>query len=135
MGTYPARYKTNNNVVYSCKYHVVWCPKYRRPVLVEQVASRLKDLIESICQELECDILGLEIMPDHVHLLFEVDPQFGIHRAVKTLKGRSSRLLRLEFPHLKSRLPTLWTNSYFVSTVGGAPLSVIKQYVEHQRSV
>lgn len=135
MGKYPVRYKANNNVVYSCKYHVVWCPKYRRPVLVEQVASRLKDLIEGICQELRCDILGLEIMPDHVHLLFEVDPQFGIHRAVKTLKGRSSRLLRLEFPHLKSRLPTLWTNSYFVSTVGGAPLSVIKQYVENQRSV
>jgi putative transposase len=113
----------------------VWCPKYRRPVLTEQVASRLGELVENTCAELKCDILGLEVMPDHVHLLFEVDPQFGIHRAVKMLKGRSSRLLRTEFPHLKSRLPTLWTNSYFVSTVGGAPLSVIKQYVENQRSV
>ena len=72
-------------------------------------------------------------MPDHVHLLCEVDPQFGVDRLVKRLRGRSSRLLRQEFPWLKSRLPTLWTNSYFVATVGGAPLSVIKQYIENQK--
>ena len=74
-------------------------------------------------------------MPDHVHLLIEVDPQFGIHHLVKLLKGRSSRILRQEFPWLKNRLPTLWTNSCFVSTVGGAPLAVIKQYIENQKNV
>jgi putative transposase len=74
-------------------------------------------------------------MPDHVHLLCGIDPQFGIHKLVKRLKGGSSRLLRQEFPKLKSRLPTLWTNSYFVSTVGGAPLEIIKQYIENQKSV
>ena len=74
-------------------------------------------------------------MPDHVHMLVEVDPQYGVHRLVKQIKGRSSRLLRSEFPTLKSRLPTLWTNSYFVSTVGGAPLEVVKQYVANQRTV
>jgi len=72
-------------------------------------------------------------MPDHVHLLVEVDPQFGVHKLVKAIKGRLSRLLRQEFPYLRSRLPTLWTNSYFVATVGGAPLSVIKGYVENQK--
>jgi putative transposase len=72
-------------------------------------------------------------MPDHVHLLCEVDPQFGIHKLVKRIKGRSSRLLRQEFSWLKSRLPTLWTNSYFISTVGGAPLAVVKQYLEQQK--
>jgi putative transposase len=72
-------------------------------------------------------------MPDHVHLLVEVDPQFGVHRLVKAIKGRSSRLLRQEFPWLTSRLPSLWTNSYFVATVGGAPRSVIKRYVETQK--
>ena len=77
----------------------------------------------------------MEIMPDHVHLLMEVDPQYGIHKAVKRIKGYSSRVLRQEFPWLKSRIPTLWTNSYFVSTVGGAPLSVIKQYIEDQKNV
>ncbi|MDK2962544.1 MAG: REP-associated tyrosine transposase [Eubacteriaceae bacterium] len=77
----------------------------------------------------------MEIMPDHVHLLIEVDPQYGIHRAVKKIKGRTSRILRQEFPILVRRLPTLWTNSYFVSTVGGAPLAVIKQYIENQKNV
>jgi putative transposase len=72
----------------------------------------------------------MEVMPDHVHVLVEVDPQFGIHLLIKRMKGRSSRLLRQEFPKLKSRLPTLWTNSYFVSTVGGAPLAIVKQYIE-----
>jgi putative transposase len=80
-------------------------------------------------------MIELEVMPDHVHLLVEVDPQFGIHRLVKTIKGRTSRVLRLEFKQLKSRLPTLWTNSYFVSTVGGAPLEIIKQYIENQKQV
>ena len=81
------------------------------------------------------EIIEMEIMPDHVHLLMEVDPQYGIHKAVKRIKGYSSRVLRQEFPWLKSRIPTLWTNSYFVSTVGGAPLSVIKQYIEDQKNV
>ena len=74
-------------------------------------------------------------MPDHVHVLVGIDPQFGVHRLTKLMKGRSSRLLRQEFPKLKSRLPTLWTNSYFVSTVGGAPLSIIQQYIENQKNV
>lgn len=129
------KYKNNNNVVYSCKYHVVWCPKYRRKVLVNGVDTRLKVLIQEICEEHKIDLIEMEIMPDHVHLLVEVDPQFGIHKAVKQIKGRTSRILRDEFDFLRSRLPTLWTNSYFVSTVGGAPLSEIKQYIENQKNV
>lgn len=128
-------YKSNNNVVYSCKYHVVWCPKYRRKVLVNGVDTRLKQLIETICEELHIEVIEMEIMPDHVHLLMEVDPQFGIHKAVKRIKGCTSRVLRQEFTWLNSRLPTLWTNSYFVSTVGGESLSAIKQYIENQKNV
>ena len=128
------KYKSNNNVVYSCKYHVVWCPKYRRKVLVGDIAERLKELITTISAEIHADIIEMEVMPDHVHLLIEVDPQFGINRAVRHIKGVSSHALRIEFPTLKSRLPTLWTNSYFVSTVGGAPLSVIKEYIENQET-
>lgn len=128
-------YKSNNNIVYSCKYHVVWCPKYRRKVLENGIDDRLKELIEEICTESDIQIIEMEIMPDHVHLLIEVDPQYGIHRAVKKIKGRTSRILRQEFPILVRRLPTLWTNSYFVSTVGGAPLAVIKQYIENQKNV
>lgn len=76
----------------------------------------------------------MEIMPDHVHLLLEVHPQFGIHKAIKTIKGETSRILRQEFPWLKTKLPTLWTNSYFCATVGGAPLSIVKQYIENQKT-
>jgi hypothetical protein len=72
------KYKSNHNVVYSCKYHVVWCPKYRRKVLVNGVDVRLKELISAICKEISVDVIEMEIMPDHVHLLLEVDPQFGI---------------------------------------------------------
>ena len=95
----------------------------------------MKQIIAEVCQQQQAEVLSLEIMPDHVQVLVEVDPQFGIHRLVRLIKGRSSRLLRQEFSSLKTRMPTLWTTSYFVSTVGGAPFSVIKQYIENQKHV
>lgn len=128
-------FKSNNNVVYSCKYHVVWCPKYRRKVLVDGVDARLKEILHEVVSETTGEILEIEVMPDHVHVLVEIDPQYGIAKLVRNMKGRSSRFLRQEFPWLKSRLPTLWTNSYFVSTVGGAPSSIVKQYIENQKNV
>jgi len=127
--------RSNNNVVYRCTYHVVWCPKYRRKVIGGAMEVRLKGIIREVCAERDAPIVELETMPDHVHLLVSCDPQYGIHRLVKQIKGRSSRLLRDEFPYLKSRMPTLWTNSYFVATVGGATLEVVKRYVENQRNV
>jgi putative transposase len=126
--------RSNNNVVYRCTYHVVWCPKYLRKVIGGRVEQRLKEIIAEVCAERSATIVEVETMPDHVHLLVSIDPQFGIHRLVKQIKGRSSRLLRDEFGHLRSRLPTLWTNSYFVATVGGATLDVVKRYVENQRN-
>lgn len=128
-------FRSHHNVTYSCHYHVVWCPKYRRPVLAKGVDVRLKRIIRETAAELHAQVIELEVMPDHVHLLCEVDPQFGVHRLVRHLKGRSSRLLRQEFAWLRSRLPTLWTNAYFVATVGGAPLAVVKQYIENQKYV
>lgn len=70
----------------------------------------------------------MEIMYNHVHLLVECDPQFCINKLIRMMKGRSSRYLRSEYPWLKSRIPSLWTNSYFVSTVGGTTLDFVKQY-------
>jgi len=99
------------------------------------VEERLKAILREVAEERQADIIELEVMPDHVHLFVEVDPQFGIHRLIRLMKGRSSHHLREEFPWIKKRLPTLWTNSYFVSTVGGAPLAVIKQYIENQKNV
>jgi putative transposase len=99
------------------------------------VDERLKAILVEGISGAGAWLQALEVMPDHVHLLVEVDPQFGVHRLVKSLKGRSSRLLRQEFPHLRRRLPTLWTNAYFVATTGGAPLATIKRYVEQQKHV
>ena len=128
-------YKSNNNITYSCKYHVVFCPKYRRKVLVNGVDTRLKELIRETCQDIHVDCIEMEIMPDHVHLLLEVAPQFGIHKAVKAIKGRSSRVLRQEFHWLTTKLPTLWTNSYFVSTIGETVSSSdIGKYIESQKT-
>lgn len=119
------KYKSNKNVVYSCKYHVVFCPKYRYPVLVDGVDIRLKELIQQTCKRINVEMIEIEIMPDHVHILMEIDPQFDINKAIKQIKGYSSCILRNEFPWLNSKIPSLWTNSYFVS--------VIKQYIENQK--
>ena len=127
-------YKSNSNIVYSCKYHVVWCPKYRRKILTNGIDTRLKELLFEYAANISVDIMEMEIMPDHVHILMEVEPQFGIHKAVKSLKGYTSKILRDEYPSLKTRMPSLWINSYFVSTVGGAPLDVITQYIENQKT-
>ncbi|MBU2766717.1 IS200/IS605 family transposase [Acidithiobacillus ferrivorans] len=130
--------KSNTNRITTCFFlakYVVWCPKYRRDVLVGGADLRLKEIIRQVCSETDSEMLEMEVMPDHVHLLVEVDPQFGVHHLVKLIKGRSSRLLRQEFRWCRTRLPSLWTNSYFVSTVGGAPLEIIKQYIEQQKHV
>ena len=125
---------SNNNIVFRCTFHVVWCVKYRRKLLDANIEKRLKEIASVVAIEKKCAIREMEADQDHFHMLVDCDPQFGIHRFVKAVKGRSSRLLRQEFKHLKSRLPTLWTNSYFVATVGGAPLSIIKQYIESQKT-
>lgn len=125
--------RTNANIAFACAYHVVWCLKYRRKVIGGRMEQRLKEIIVEVIEEKGAWLIELETMPDHVHLLVEMDPQFGVHKLVKAIKGRSSRVLREEFPWLKSKLPSLWTNSYFVATVSGAPLSVIKRYVATQK--
>jgi len=135
MKKYIVDYKSNKNIVYSCKYHVIWCPKYRRKVLINGVDHHLKNIVKEVCHESLADLLEIEVIADHVHIMVEVDPQFGIHKLIKRIKGRSSRILRKEYEFLRSRLPTLWSNSYFVTTLGGAPLEIIKQYIKDQKNV
>ncbi|GGR72124.1 IS200/IS605 family transposase [Micromonospora fulviviridis] len=98
-----------------------------------RIEERLKQLIREVVEEKGAWLVALEVMPDRVHLLVEVDPQFGVHKLVKAIKARTSRVLREEFPSLRSRLPTLWTNSYFVATTGDAPLAAVEEYVEQQK--
>lgn len=125
--------KTNNNIVYICRYHVVFCPKYRRKVLVNGIDERLKTIIMETIEKWGQELIEMEVMPDHVHLLVGCDPQFGIHRLIKYIKGTSSRYLRQEYPELKRRLPSLWTNTYFIASVGGVTLETLKRYVETQK--
>jgi len=127
-------YKTNSNVCYSCKYHIIWCTKYRRNILSDpKIANRLRQIIEDFVETTTNEIIELVINEDHVHLLVECDPQYGIHFLVKRLKGLSSHHLRKEFSETRTRVPTLWTNSYFCSTTGGATIETIKQYIENQK--
>lgn len=126
-------YWKNANAVFSLKYHIVWCPKYRRKVLVEDVAQRLKQLLYEKANEHDMQIHSLEIMPDHVHLFIEADPTYAIAGITNILKGYSSRVLRQEFPSLKSRLPSLWSRSYYAGTVGNVSAETIKKYIENQK--
>lgn len=128
------KYRSNRNIVYSCRYHVIFCSKYRRKLLTDGVDIRLKELTAQVCEKEPIDLLKMEIMPDHVYLLLDVDPQYGINRAVRQVKGVTSHILRSEFPWIKSKVPTLWTNSYFVSTAESVPLSEVRQYIESQRT-
>lgn len=129
------KYKTGNHLVYSCQYHVIFCPKYRRSVLVDGIDQRLKELIKSKESEYGYEVLDMEIMPDHVHLLLDVDPKIGIFTVVSRIKGYTSHELRKEFASLKTRIPTLWTQSKFISSVGAVTLEVVKKYIEEQKGV
>lgn len=126
-------YKTSSHLTYSCQYHVIFCPKYRRRVLVEPIDARLKELFLQIAEQYQFSIMEMEVMPDHVHLLIDCNPRFGIVEAVTKLKGITSKTLREEFPTLKSKLPSLWTRSSFISSVGSVSLEVVKQYINDQK--
>ncbi len=127
------RYAKNAGAVFSLKYHIVWCPKYRRPVLTAEVEARLRQLLSEKAAELGMTIHALEVMPDHVHLFVESDPTFCVAEIVNRFKGFTSRVLRKEFAHLRSRLPTLWSRSYYAGTVGAVSEAVVRRYVESQK--
>jgi putative transposase len=129
------KYKNGNHLVYSCQYHVIFCPKYRRSVLVDGIDKRLKELIKSKESEYGYEVLDMEVMPDHVHLILDIDPKIGIFTVVSRIKGFTSHELRNEFPILTRRLPTLWTQSKFISSVGAVTLEVVKKYIEEQKNV
>lgn len=128
-------YVHKQGLVYKNQFHVIFCPKYRRPVLVDGVDVRLKEILLEKAAELDVKILSMEIMPDHVHLFISFDPRLMLHKIIKILKGSSSRILREEFPSLKSRLPSLWTRSYFSCSVGHIGEAAVRRYIEEQKNV
>ena len=124
-------YKRSINQVYLINYHLIWCPKRRRKVLVGEIKDRLENIIKEVAREKGVEILALEIKPDHLHLFVSCYPQLAVHKLVKAFKGRSSFYLRREFPNLL-KLPSLWTNNYFVSTAGNVSNETIRRYIEAQ---
>lgn len=128
------RWTTSNKAVYNIGYHLIWCPKYRRKVLVGKVADRLKELLTEKTNQLGLVIDTMEVMPDHVHLFVKAPPTLPPHHIVQQLKGYSSHELRKEFPKLKSRLPTLWTRSYYCESVGHISQEAIRRYIEEQKN-
>lgn len=127
------RWTTSNKAVYNIGYHLIWCPKYRRKVLIGQIEKRLKELLYKKGKEIKIEIKTMEVMPDHIHLFIKTDPTDSPHRIVQQLKGYTSRLLRQEFVELRSRLPTLWTRSYYCESVGHISEETVKKYIEEQR--
>ena len=129
------KYNSDGGLVYSCHYHVIFTPKYRRHVLKDGVDDRLKELVLEKQDEYEYKVLDMEIMTDHVHLLLDVNPKVGVYQVVTKIKGYTSKKLRDEFSWLKSRIPSLWTRSKFISSVGAVTLEVVKKYIENQKNV
>lgn len=130
----PRGYIQSETSVHFMNYHFVWTPKYRRKVIVGNVENRLKSLLNEKCKQLNIEIISLETMPDHVHIFVRTQPIIAPNRIAAALKGYTSRVLRIEFPELKSKLPTLWSRSYFVSTHGHVSTETIEKYIEEQRT-
>lgn len=128
-------YIYKKGIVYKNQYHIIFCPKYRRKVLINNIALDLKDILYQIAKDKDVEIKALEIMPDHVHMFIEFDPRLMLHKVIKDFKGISSRILREKYPSLKSRLPSLWTRSYFSCTIGHISEETIKNYIESQKNV
>lgn len=127
-------YNSLDHIKYSCQYHVIFCPKYRKKILNEEIQESFKEILYLNEKKYGYKILEVEIMEDHVHLLIDANPKIGIFSTVCSIKGFSARYLRNKFPYLKSKLPCLWTRSCFISTVGSVSLEVVKKYIEDQKN-
>ena len=125
--------KRTRHAIYQIAYHFVFIPKYRRPILVDKVAVRLEQLLRAKAKELGGEVIDLTIQPDHVHLFCGFPPSFAPDQIMYRLKGFTAHALRQEFPYLKSRLPNLWTRSYYISTAGSVSAVTIRKYIEAQK--
>jgi putative transposase len=128
------RYRRHAGSVFSLKYHLVGCPKYRRKVLIGEIAEQLRCLLYEKAQELDVTIEALEIMPDHVHRFVQRDPTEAPQRLANQFKRYTARMLRLRNPPLRSRLPSLWSRSYYVGAIGQVSEESVKRYIEMQKS-
>jgi len=126
-------YQTHYGGIFQIYYHLVFCPKYRRKVLTEVISQRLDELIRSKVAELGGEVKALEIQPDHVHIFVAFPPKWSPAQIAFRIKGYTSHILRREFPYLKSRLPSLWSRSYYIGTAGNVSAETIRKYIEAQK--
>lgn len=129
-----SNYRTSETTVYCCRYHVIFCPKYRRKILINGIDERFKEIVLSMQGEQNFIVLEMEVMPDHVHLLLDVDPTIGINVVVSRIKGKTAHILTREFPEIRRRIPTLWTRNKFIATVGSVSLETVKEYIKSQKT-
>ena len=128
-------YQNTRSSTYACEYHIIWCTKYRRTALSAEIQARFKELVLESQEKYGYIVRAVETMTDHVHLLISIPPTEAVGIMIGKIKGMTAKVLREEFPHLKSRLPNLWTRSYFVASTGSVTLEALKQYVEIQKGV
>lgn len=128
------KYNTSEHLIYSCQYHVIFCPKYRRNILNDKIAERLKEMVLFIADKYNFSVPDIEVMPDHVHMIIDCNPRFGVCECIKKIKWYTAHHLREEFPELKRKLPCMWTRSCFISSVGSVSLETVKQYIENQKN-
>ena len=129
-----SNYRTTETTVYCCRYHVIFCPKYRRKILINGIDERFKEIVLSMQENENFIVLEMEVMPDYVHLLLDVDPTIGINVVVSRIKGKTAHILTREFPEIRRRIPTLWTRSKFIATVGSLSLETSKEYIKSQKT-
>lgn len=130
-----SRWKTNRGSVYNLGYHIIWYPKYRRKKLVGDIERRLRELLYEKASQNNWEIKELEIMPDHVHLFIKATPSDCVSHIVSQLKGYTANMLRKEFESLRRELPTLWTRSFYVESVGRISEQKIIKYIENQKNI
>ena len=127
-------YVHKHTLIFKNQFHIIFCPKYRRKVLVNGIDKRLKEILIEISDQYGFDLKMMDVMPDHIHLFIEFDPTIALDKVVKKLKGISAHKLREEFPELVSKLPCLWTRSYFASSVGSISEDAVKKYIANQKN-
>lgn len=128
------KYRKTNTTIFNCKYHVIFCPRYRKKILVGNIKTFLEKEIIDLCTSKDCKVIEMEIMPDHIHLLLDVNPDFGIKSLVSRIKACTARKMYREFPDLRKK-SSIWTRSKFIATVGSVSLDVVKKYIQEQNGI
>ncbi|MBP5637984.1 MAG: IS200/IS605 family transposase [Victivallales bacterium] len=133
IANHPKYYTEENDTVYSCQYHVIFCTKYRRKVLIDEISTHLKQIILDMQEEIGFTVQSIEVSLDHVHLIIDITPEQSVSSIITKIKGRTSHILRETYALLRSRIPTLWTRVIFVSSVGAVSLHEIESFMDKQK--